>query len=173
MAGPVVAAAVVLKKFSFKEKIDDSKKLTPQQRGRAYNEIFKNARVGIGIISHKDIDRLNISNATMSAMEQAVSNLGIAVDYVIVDGIKQPNIDCEVKTVIKADNKSISCACASIIAKVTRDNIMNEFDKVFPRYGFVRHKGYGTQRHLAVLKKIGSSPIHRKTFNPVSDYIDI
>ena len=147
LAGPVVAGAVIIKNFKFKERIDDSKKLTAKSRERAYSEIMEKSIVGIGIIGEKTIDRINIYQATKRAMQIAVSNLRIPPDFVIVDGNMKIATKCPIKCIAGGDSKSLSIAAASIVAKVTRDRIMVEYDKLYPQYGFARHKGYGTRLH--------------------------
>ncbi|MFH1776009.1 MAG: ribonuclease HII [Candidatus Omnitrophota bacterium] len=167
-AGPVVAAAVILpEKIRFINKIADSKKLTPKMRERAHNEICDHTTVGIGIVSEDLIDRLNILNATLLAMQQAVDNLKTKPQWVLIDGKNAPALNCQFSTIINGDDKSISIACASIVAKVRRDKIMFEYEEKYPGYDFARHKGYGTKRHLEALLKLGPSPIHRKTFAPI------
>ncbi len=172
LAGPVVAAAVILKTFAFKERIDDSKKLSAKKREKAYHEIIKKSIVGVGIVDEKTIDRINIYQATKKAMQLALSSLKIPPEYVIVDGIMKLSTRCPMKCIPKGDSKSISIAAASIIAKVTRDRIMSEYDSVYPEYGFARHKGYGTKLHMAAIKKHGPSPIHRRSFRPVKTMSD-
>ncbi|MDD5432787.1 MAG: ribonuclease HII [Candidatus Omnitrophica bacterium] len=174
LAGPVVAAAVALKTFHFKNRIDDSKKLTSDLREKAFLEIIKKSIFGIAIINEQIIDRLNILVATRIAMEEAVSSLlkkasclGLKKTHVIVDGNMNLDIKLPNTAIIKGDAKSKSIASASILAKVTRDRIMNIYDKVYPQYGFVKHKGYPTCEHRATIKKIGLSLIHRKTFSSV------
>ncbi len=167
LAGPVVAGAVILKDFKFKSRIDDSKKLSAKMRDRAYDEIFSKAIVGIGIVDEKVIDEINIYRATIKAMTEALANLETKPDFVIVDGRVKLPTQCPVKCIVRGDSLSLSIAAASIIAKVTRDRIMKEYDKVYPQYGFARHKGYPTKAHKEALKVNGASPIHRKTFNPV------
>jgi ribonuclease HII len=161
-----VASAVILKTYAFRSKIDDSKKLTPQGREEAYIEIFRKAVVGVGIVDEKTIDDINIYQATRMAMEIAVSNLSIPPDMVIVDGNMRINSVCPCKTIVSGDSKSLSIAAASIIAKVTRDDIMRKFDRLYPAYGFAVHKGYPTKRHKIAIRKHGLSPIHRATFHP-------
>jgi ribonuclease HII len=146
LAGPVVAAAVILKTFNFSSRIDDSKKLSPKNRERAYAEIMKKAFVGVGIIDEKIIDRINIYQATKRAMHAALSNLKQTPEYVIVDGNIRLATACPVKCIPGGDAKSMSIAAASIVAKVTRDRIMDKYDADYPQYGFSRHKGYGTRR---------------------------
>lgn len=167
LAGPVVAGAVILKGFSFKERIDDSKKLTANAREKAYREIVKKAIVGVGIVDEKVIDEINIYRATIKAMEMAMRGLEISPDYVIVDGRVKLTAECPVECIIKGDSRSLSIAAASIIAKVTRDRLMVEYDKIFSQYGFARHKGYPTKAHKRALAICGASPIHRRTFAPV------
>lgn len=168
LAGPVVAAAVILKTFSFEERIDDSKKLSSKKREKAYGEIIKKSIFGVGIIDEKIIDKINIYQATKKAMLAALAGLEIPPQYVIIDGNMSLDTQCPSKCIPKGDSKSISIAAASIIAKVTRDRMMREYDKIYPQYGFAQHKGYGTKLHMAALKNHGPSPIHRKSFHPVS-----
>ena len=158
-----------MKSFNFACDINDSKQLSQKKRERAYKEILKKAFVGVGIVDEKTIDEINIYQATLRAMEMAVQNLEIPPDYVIVDGRMKIVTKCPVKCIIKGDCKSISIAAASIVAKVTRDALMREYDKEYPQYGFARHKGYGTRIHKAALKKFGPSPIHRYSYQPVKD----
>ena len=169
LAGPVVAGAVILKDFSFKERIDDSKKLSAKLREKAYHEIFKKSIVGIGIVDEKIIDKINIYQATKKAMQLAISNLEIPPDYVIVDGNMKIITKCPLKCIIGGDSKSLSIAAASIVAKVTRDRLMVEYDKIYPQYGFAQHKGYGTKMHKASLENHGPSPIHRMSFRPMKN----
>ena len=170
MAGPVVAAALLLKDTRFKNRIDDSKKLTPKMRLLAYKEILKKASVGIGIVGEKRIDEINIYNATGAAMEEAVKKLRVKPDFLLIDGRVRFRAACRKAYIIGGDSKSLSIACASIIAKVTRDKMMIKYHKKFPQYGFARHKGYGTKEHFRCLRKHGPSPIHRTTFNPVKQF---
>lgn len=167
LAGPVVASALILKETHFKHRIDDSKKLTPRARNLAYEEILKKAWFGIGIISEKIIDEINIYRATARAMEVAVKNLRVRPDYLLVDGRIRIKAPCKKESIVGGDSKSLSIACASIVAKVTRDRIMCDYHKKYPVYGFLRHKGYGTKEHRRLLQKHGPSPIHRFTFNPL------
>ena len=166
LAGPVVAAAAVIRDRDFAERIDDSKKLTERMRERAFIDILKRCDVGIGTVSVEQIDRLNIYNATLLAMKRAVDELEKAPDYLLVDG------NMEIKTpqprtcLIRGEEQSMSIACASIVAKVFRDKLMLEEDKKYPQYGFGRHKGYGTREHLEAIKRYGLCPIHRETFGP-------
>lgn len=173
LAGPVVAGAVILKDFKFKERIDDSKKLSAKKRERAYREIFKKSIVGVGIVDEKTIDDINIYQATKKAMQLAVANLGIRPDYVIVDGKMKITTKCPLRCIVSGDSKSLSIAAASIVAKVTRDRLMVEYDLVYPQYGFARHKGYGTKSHIEALNNHGPSPIHRSSFQPVKNLLKL
>jgi ribonuclease HII len=174
LAGPVVAAAVWLKTFSFQNRIDDSKKLSASQREKAFLEILDKSVFGIGIINEKVIDRVNILVATQLAMERAANELLSKIAafsgkqvQLLVDGPVKLNLSLSIANIIRGDAKSKSIASASIIAKVTRDRIMNLYDKIFPQYGFSRHKGYPTEAHRGALKKFGKSSIHRQSFNGV------
>ena len=169
LAGPVVAGAVIIKDIRFKERIDDSKKLTANKREKAYREILKKSIVGIGIVDEKIVDDINIYQATKKAMQIAISKLKIPPDYVIVDGNMKIATKCPLKCIVEGDSKSLSIAAASIVAKVTRDRIMVEYDKLYPQYGFAKHKGYGTKEHMAAIKNHGASPIHRNSFRPIRD----
>jgi ribonuclease HII len=170
LAGPVVAAAVALKKQSFKNRIDDSKKLSPLQREKAFPEIIRKTEFGIGIVDEKIIDRINILQATILAMEKAVGELLAKVKgkrkrvHILVDGDVKLKVGYPFTNIIKGDAKSRSVAAASIIAKVTRDRIMSLYDKLYPEYGFLQHKGYPTKTHRLALKRLGPSLIHRKSF---------
>ena len=171
LAGPVMAAAVTLKTVRFKNRIDDSKKLTPSQREHAFGEIVNKSVFGIGIINEKVIDRLNIAVATRMAMEQAISGLIDKLKpnhrqhiHILVDGNIKLDIDLPFTNIIKGDSKSKSIACASILAKVVRDRIMSLYDRIYPRYGFLKHKGYSTKEHRLALKRFGPSLIHRTSF---------
>lgn len=164
LAGPVVAASVMLKEFDFTVRIDDSKKLSASIRKKAYQQILKKAIVGIGIVSEDIIDRINIHQATLLAMEEAVLNLDRAPDLLLIDGNNRLRLPYPQIGIIKGDENYLSIACASIVAKVTRDRLLEFYDGLFPEYGFSRHKGYGTKIHIAVLKNKGFSPIHRRTF---------
>jgi len=171
LAGPVVAASLILKETRFTSRIDDSKKLTPKARLKAYGEILKKSQIGIGIVGEKAIDKINIYQATRRAMEQAVKKLKTKPDYLLVDGrirLKHPSRKANI---IGGDSKSLSIACASIVAKVTRDEIMKKYHKKYPEYNFARHKGYGTKEHFRRLMEFGPSPIHRTSFHPVKQLI--
>jgi len=168
LAGPVVAAAVILPNQSFIPYIKDSKKLTPQKRAELYYVILEKAiDVGIGIVSANIIDRININQATFLAMKKAIINLKKVPNYLFVDGFKIPQVNIPQLPLIKGEDKSISIASASIIAKVYRDNIMVQYDQKYPQYYFKKNKGYGTKEHLIALKRYGASGIHRKTYRGV------
>jgi ribonuclease HII len=170
LAGPVVAAAVALKEQSFVNRIDDSKKLSPLQREKAFPEIVDKSTFGIGIVDEKIIDRINILESTRLAMEKAIDHLLSKLKYnrrrihILVDGDVKLISDYPFTNIIKGDAKSRSIAAASIIAKVTRDRIMFLYDKLYPEYGFLQHKGYPTKTHRLALKRFGPSVIHRKSF---------
>lgn len=164
LAGPVVAAAVIIKEKKFKNRIYDSKCLTKLQREKAFFEIIKKAVIGIGMVNEVVIDRINISSATKAAMELAVLDLNKKPDFLLIDGKIELCLDLPSKKIIKGDAKSLSIASASIIAKVYRDRIMDIYHKIFPQYNFLNNKGYGTRGHFMRLRKFGPSPIHRKTF---------
>jgi ribonuclease HII len=169
LAGPVVAAAVVLpEEFTCRE-IKDSKQLTPGKRSRIFSVIQENAiGIGVGIIHADEIDRINILQATFKAMRQALENLPLKPEEVFVDGNKTiPYLSIPQTPLIKGDTYHLSIMSASIIAKVTRDQWMEEAHQQFPEYDFNRHKGYGTKEHLRLLRIYGPSPIHRKSFYPV------
>lgn len=174
LAGPVVAAAVALKNTRFKNRIDDSKKLSAKAREKAFGEITEKAIFGFGIVNEKIIDRVNILEASRMAMEEGVGALIDKLNprrrrriHIIVDGNVRLNVAFPYTNIIKGDSKSKSIACASILAKVTRDRIMSLYDLVYPKYGFLRHKGYPTKAHRRALKRFGPSLIHRMSFNGV------
>jgi len=176
LSGPVVAAAVSLipnSKFLI-PKLRDSKKLTLKRREEFYKILTKNPAIewGIGKVSEKVIDKVNILEATKLAMKKAIKNLERKPDFLILDGNFKINVDIPQKSIIKGDEKVFSCATASIIAKVTRDRIMQKYHKKFPTYGFNKHKGYPTKLHLKMLKKYGPCKIHRMTFGPVKACIN-
>ena len=167
LAGPVVASAVIVRDFSFSEPVDDSKALTARARETAYEEIWDKCAVGVGVIAPEVIDEINILEASMLAMEEAVRQLKTAPDCVLIDGRKTPDLPYCRFPIVNGDARSFSIACASIVAKVTRDRIMNRYDEIYPKYGFKNHKGYGTRQHLAALERHGPCKIHRRTFEPV------
>jgi ribonuclease HII len=171
LAGPVVAAAVILKKDAKLKYVNDSKQLTEKQRDLALIEIKENAlAIGIGISSVDEIDRINIYRAAREAMLSAIYQLKIRPDFLLIDAMPM-EIDIPLKSMIKGDTLSVSIAAASIVAKTTRDAYMIEMDKVFPQYNFKQHKGYGTKEHLEAIKTYGITPIHRKTFKPIKDML--
>lgn len=169
LAGPVVAAAVILKKLKFKNRIADSKLLTENMRRSAYEEIMEKASIGVGLVNAKEIDTINILQATFLAMKLAVSDLTIRPDYLLIDGASSPEISFPRLAIVHGEAHSVSIACASIIAKVTRDMIMSYYDTLYPSYEFAKHKGYATETHLRAIEKFGASPIHRRTFAPVKN----
>lgn len=171
LAGPVVAAAVIVNDFRFKNRIDDCKKLTPKSRLRAYEEIIEKSVYGISVIAEDIIDRLNIYNATRIAMEEAVANLKLKPDYILIDGTIKLSIVYNGESIKRGDGRSLSIACASILAKVTRDRIMDDLHSRYPQYGFERNKGYGTAFHFGAIRRYGPSPVHRTTFEPVKSLI--
>ena len=171
LVGPVVTAAVILPKDFYDERINDSKKLTEKKRELLYDVIMENAiSVGIGISSEDVIDEINILNATKKAMIEAVNNLNIRPEHLLIDAVKL-DIDIPQTSIIKGDAKSESIAAASIIAKVTRDRMMVELDKLHPEYDFKHNKGYGTKKHIEAIRKYGIIKEHRKTFAPCDEYV--
>lgn len=165
LCGPVVAAAVILPKDEYIEGVNDSKKLTEKKREKLYDDIMKKAvAASIGISDVDVIEKVNILNATKLAMKQAIEKLSIKPDYVLIDGNQMIDINIKAETVVSGDAKSLSIAAASIIAKVTRDRMLIEFDKKYPEYGFAKHKGYGTKSHIEAIQKYGLTDIHRPSF---------
>ena len=172
LAGPVVAASVILPQDIELPEVTDSKKISEKKRERLYDEIKNSAlALGIGVVHEEDIDEKNILQATFKAMRQSVGKLGIKPDILLVDGNKADIKHYKQESIIDGDQKSLSIAAASIIAKVTRDRIMRQYDIVFPIYGFAKHKGYGTKQHIEAIQKSKATPIHRKSFNPVSHHL--
>lgn len=167
LAGPVVAAAVILGKHKFKNKIDDSKRMSPKNRLNAYKEILDNSIYSVAVINQTIIDRINIYNATKLAMEKAIIGLSVKPDYILIDGNMRLSLPCKSSSIKRGDRSSISIACASIIAKVYRDSMMERLHRIYPKYGFINHKGYGTAAHFKTLKRYGPSPLHRVSFEPV------
>ena len=162
LAGPVVVAAVIMPKDSMIEGVNDSKKVSEKKREKLYELIIEEAiSYSVGIVDQNEIDRINILNATKAGLTEAVRTLKVKPELILVDALT-----CGVpyQSIIKGDAKSYSIAAASIIAKVTRDRIMREWDKVYPQYGFERHKGYGTAAHIAAIKENGLCPLHRLSF---------
>lgn len=165
LAGPVVAGAVILPKECEILYINDSKKLSAAKRDELYDEIMDKAvAVGLGMASPARIDEINILQATYEAMRMAISNLSVQPDLLLNDAVTIPEIEIMQIPIIKGDAKSVSIAAASILAKVTRDRLMVEYEKVFPGYDFASNKGYGTKAHIEGLKKFGPTPIHRMSF---------
>jgi ribonuclease HII len=172
LAGPVVAAAVILPAGFPDECVVDSKKLTPAQRERLYGVIYRHAvSVGIGIIDALEIDRINILQASLQAMAMAVNNLSPRPDYLLIDGIFAIPVALPQEPIVKGDALSVSIAAASIVAKVTRDRMMGLYHLYYPDFGFARHKGYPTRDHRAAICRFGCSPIHRRTFRGVREHL--
>lgn len=171
LAGPVVAAAVVLNRDNLTDpvwaRLDDSKKMTATARDQLFDQINQTADVGVGIIDVDEIDILNILGATMKGMSVAVGNLARTPDLALIDGNREPPMNCPVQCVVKGDSKSLSIAAASVIAKVTRDRIMTDLAHQFPGYGWERNAGYGTRQHMDALMTLGVTPHHRRSFAPV------
>lgn len=172
LVGPVVAACVILPKNFYHEDIKDSKKLSEKKREDLYDIIIKNAvDVGIGIIDSKRIDEINIYEATKEAMLMAINNMSIKPEYLLIDAMKL-NTDIPYEAIIKGDAKCESIAAASIIAKVTRDRMLIELDKIYPMYNFKKNKGYGTKEHIEAINKYGVLESHRRSFKPVMAAIE-
>lgn len=168
LAGPVVAGAVILPGDFDCTGINDSKKLSAEQRRKAYDRIIADGiAVGIGIIGPDVIDEVNILKATHMAMKAALANLGVEYDYVFVDGLPVPGLSTNCTALVKGDSRCVSIAAASIVAKVTRDRMMQEFGVEFPQYGFGSHMGYGTREHIEAIRKYGPCPHHRMSFAPI------
>lgn len=165
LAGPVCAAAVIMPYGIIIDGVNDSKKLTEKKRELLFDTIKeKSLCYGIAFSDEKEIDEVNILNATFLAMKRAVKSLKIQPDLILVDGNRLPDFDIPAKTIVKGDSLSHSIACASILAKVTRDRLMKELSKKYPEYGFEKHKGYGTKAHYEAIKANGICEIHRRTF---------
>ena len=165
LCGPVVAAAVILPDEYNILYINDSKKLSETKREEVYKEIDKYAvAYGVGIVSPERIDEINILQATYEAMRTAIHKLSVKPDILLNDAVTIPMVDIKQVPIIKGDAKSQSIAAASIVAKVTSDHLMEEYDKLYPEYGFAKHKGYGTAAHIKAIKEYGPCPIHRRTF---------
>ena len=172
LAGPVVAAAVILPVHARLAGVDDSKRLSEAERDRLYPAILEKAvGVGIGVADAGEIDTLNILEATRLAMRRAIENVAPPPDYVLSDAVTLPAIRIPLRAIIKGDALSLSIAAASIIAKVTRDHLMAVYHEMFPQDNFLSHKGYGTAEHLQMLAKFGPCSIHRRTFAPVRDAV--
>lgn len=168
-AGPVVAAAVILRATPLPVRIDDSKRLTPLQRQRAFRAILEHAEVGVGIACAEEIDRINILQASLSAMRRAVEDLAISPDLVLVDGSFAPVVAVPCWPFVHGDRRSYVIGCASIVAKEIRDRLMEFYHALAPGYEFRRHKGYGTALHARQLRQLGPSLFHRRSFRPVLD----
>ncbi len=165
LAGPVVAGAVILPADYEILYLNDSKKLSAAKREQLYDEIMEKAiAVGVGMASPARIDEINILQATYEAMRTAVSELGVQPDILLNDAVTIPKMTIPQVPIIKGDAKSVSIAAASIIAKVTRDRLMIQYEEVLPGYGFAKHKGYGSKEHIEAIRKLGPTPIHRRTF---------
>lgn len=165
LAGPVYAAAVILPKGHIVEGVNDSKKISEKKRDMLYDKIIEECvDYSIGIATEKEIDEINILQATFLAMRRAVEGLSVKPDIALIDGNKTPNLDIEQRAIIKGDSKSANISAASIIAKVSRDRYMLEMAEKYPEYHFEKHKGYGTKLHYEMIEKYGVSPIHRITF---------
>ena len=165
LAGPVVASAVILPKDCYIEHLNDSKKLSEKRREALYDIIMEKAvATGIGYASPERIDEINILQATYEAMREAIGKLAVKPDVLLNDAVTIPQVEIRQVPIIKGDAKSISIAAASIIAKVTRDRLMVQYDEIMPGYGFAENKGYGSQAHIEAIRQYGPCPIHRKTF---------
>lgn len=172
LAGPVSVAAVILPHDLCLPKLNDSKKLSAKVRAELFDEIQEKAiAVGTALIDAQTIDRVNIYQATINGMYEAIFSLQPEPQEVLIDAVPLENLPMASQSIIKGDAKSASIAAASIIAKVTRDRLMDEYDKIYPEYGFAQHKGYGTAQHIEALKKYGPCPIHRRSFEPVRSLV--
>ena len=168
LAGPVVAAAVVLPPKGKWTGVDDSKKLSPAQREKIFPFLFEKALgVGVGIVEAQEIDRLNILQASLRAMQLAVEKLPLPPDFLLIDGIHALRFPLPQQTIPKGDQRCLSIAAASIVAKVTRDRLMTAYHDQYPQYNFARHKGYGTKEHLQAIRKYGCCPLHRQSFRTI------
>ncbi|MBQ6894445.1 MAG: ribonuclease HII [Clostridia bacterium] len=172
LAGAVYAAAVVFDEGVYIEGVNDSKKLTEKKREKLFDEIINKAKCySIFSVDEKTIDEVNILNATYMAFAGAIKGLNPACDFALIDGNRAKNIPVPFETVVKGDSLSFSIAAASILAKVARDRYITEVDKLYPEYGFAKHKGYGTKYHLEAIAKYGPCPIHRLTFGGVREHV--
>ena len=173
LAGPVVAAAVVLPADAFLQGLDDSKKLSPAKREELFPKIQTQAiAYGVAVVSPEVIDEINILQAALLAMKQAVEQLKPVPDLLLIDGNQKINSTLDQWAIVKGDSKSLSIAAASVLAKVTRDHIMQDYHHLYPQYEFARHKGYGTKLHRDLIAKHGPCPIHRSTFKGVAEYLN-
>lgn len=165
LAGPVVAAAVIFLPYFYISDVRDSKKLTPKKREELFERITREAVAwAVGVVSPAEIDRINIRNATFKAMRQAIGKLRVQPQYLLLDGEELPDRVYPQEAIVGGDDKSFTIAAASIVAKVYRDRLMQEYHVQYPRYGFDKHKGYGTKHHQQMLLKFGPCPIHRRSF---------
>jgi ribonuclease HII len=165
LAGPVVAACVIFPKDLYLDGIDDSKKLSAKKREKVYRDIMSTAlSVGVGIVDHETVDHINILNATCLAMRKAIMQCCVKPDILLIDAVVMEDCGLPLISFIKGDERSHCIAAASIIAKVTRDREMLRLHEIYPQYGFGKHKGYGTAEHIGLIRKLGISPIHRRTF---------
>jgi len=172
LAGPVVAAAVILPERGIGQRLFDSKQISPQKRDDLYPIIFSEAlAVAVGIVGPEEIDRLNILKASCEAMALAIGNLTVPPDFILIDGPHGLRLPLPQKPIPKGDQLSNSIAAASIVAKVTRDRMMEEFHLQYPFYNFARHKGYGTREHRRAIARFGICDLHRKTFRGVKEYL--
>ena len=172
LAGPVVAAAVILQKDHGIIGLNDSKKLTPKKRESLYQEIKnKSISFGLGCVGIEVIDKINIRNATHLAMERAINKLKLIPEKILIDGREVPKSIINGESILKGDTKIEEIMAASIVAKVSRDKMMVNYSIIFPEYGFEKHKGYGTKMHMQAIKENMATPIHRKSFNPVRKYL--
>ena len=172
-AGPVVSAAVVLNKKNIPIDLNDSKKISEKKRQSLYSSIYNSHFVGVGISSIEEIDNLNILQATFLSMKRALDNLDCSVDAILVDGNLDPGFDYKTECIVNGDSISFSIAAASIIAKVTRDNLMSKIHKEFPNYNWKRNKGYGTREHRNALDMYGPCKYHRKSFSPINKMLGL
>lgn len=176
LAGPVVAAAVVLPRATSDEDllkwqgVNDSKKISAKKREKIFATLLNEPQVvvGVGIVSERSIDKINILKATQQAMRKALSNLEVKSQVLLIDGMTLPGTNIQQQKIINGDSLSLSIAAASIIAKVTRDRIMCEYHELYPQYRFDKHKGYGTREHIKILKEYGPCKIHRRSFQPIA-----
>ena len=174
LAGPVVVAACILPPFYRSEDLNDSKLLTEKKRLELFHILTNHPDIhfAISIIDHKKIDRINILQATLEGMKTSVQKLSVKPDFVFIDGNCAPKINIPLKTIVDGDRLCLSIAAASVLAKVTRDKLMYELDKKYPKWNFKKNKGYGTKEHLDLIKQNGLSPIHRTSFAPVRNYLN-
>ncbi|WAM34730.1 ribonuclease HII [Caldicellulosiruptor morganii] len=165
LAGPVFAAAVIMDRQRIIEGVRDSKKLTPKKRERLFEEILKESiAYSVAMVDSRTIDEININNATFLAMKNAIESLEVVPDIVLVDGYEIPDMNLPQKALIKGDRRSYSIACASILAKVSRDRFITQISSLYPDYRFEKHKGYGTKEHVQLILKYGPCELHRKSF---------